>query len=72
MPTVDYEDEVTGDVFEVFIRSKEIPERIESPEGNPAKRIFTTGSFGFEFKGPGFYETEYKRKSGPPNAGLQD
>lgn len=72
MPIVDYEDEVTGDIFEVFIRTKDIPERVESPAGNAAKRIFTMGSVGFEFKGPGFYETEYKRKSPPPNAGMQD
>jgi len=72
MPIVDYKDTVTGEIFEEFIRGKVIPDEVVSPSGNTAERIYTTGSFSFEFKGPGFYETEYKRKSAPPNAGLQD
>jgi predicted nucleic acid-binding Zn ribbon protein len=71
MPIVDYKDTVTGEVFEEFIRGKVIPSEMVSPAGNRAERIFTTGSFGFEFKGPGFYETDYKRKSGPADAGVQ-
>ena len=63
MPMVDYKDTITEEVFEVFIRSKDIPETVINPEtGNESERIFTVGSFGFEFKGPGFYATEYKNK----------
>lgn len=60
---VDYIDVETEEVFEVFIRTKDIPDEVENPStGNISKRIFTVGSFGFEFKGPGFYATEYKNK----------
>jgi len=63
MAIVDYKDEVTGEVFEMFIRTKDIPEEIVNEKtGNKAKREYSVGSFGFEFKGPGFYATEYKNK----------
>lgn len=60
---VDYKDVITGEVFEVFIRTKDIPEEvINDKTGNKATREYSVGSFGFEFKGPGFYQTEYKNK----------
>ena len=63
MPMVDYKDLETGDVFELYIRSKDIPDTVKNPEtGNDSERLFTIGSVGFEFKGPGFYATEYKNK----------
>ena len=63
MPIVDYKDEKTNEVFEVFIRTKDIPEEVTNEKtGNKAKRIYSVGSVGFEFKGPGFYATEYKNK----------
>ena len=63
MPIVDYKDDVTEEVFEVFIRTKDIPEEIINEKtGNKSKRIYSVGSVGFEFKGPGFYATEYKNK----------
>lgn len=63
MAMVDYKDEVTGEVFEQFIRTKDIPEEVIHEEtGNKAKRVYSVGSFGFEFKGPGFYQTDYKNK----------
>lgn len=66
MPTVDYKDKITGEVFEVFHRTKDIPDIVINPKtGNESDRIFSTGSFGFEFKGPGFYATEYKNKERP-------
>lgn len=62
MPLADYKDEVTGEIFEVLIKSGEIPEEVVNEKtGNKGKRIYS-GKVGFEFKGPGFYETEYKRK----------
>lgn len=63
MPIVDYKDSVTGEIFEVLIKSGDIPQEIINDEtGNKAERIFS-GNVGFEFKGSGFYETDYKRKT---------
>lgn len=62
MPTVDYKDDVTGEVFEEFIKSGKIPEKMKNPKtGNESSRIFS-GNLGFEFKGSGFYATDYKGK----------
>lgn len=62
MPIVDYKDSVTGEIFEVLIKSGDIPQEIINEEtGNKSERIFS-GNVGFEFKGTGFYETDYKRK----------
>lgn len=61
MALVDYKDTITEEVFEVFVRTKDIPEEVVNPEtGNISIRIFSLDSVGFQFKGPGFYETEYK------------
>jgi predicted nucleic acid-binding Zn ribbon protein len=61
MALVDYKDTITEEVFEVFVRTKDIPEEVENPEtGNISIRIFSLDSVGFQFKGSGFYETEYK------------
>lgn len=61
MALVDYKDTITEEVFEVFVRTKDIPEEVLNPEtGNVSTRIFSLDSVGFKFKGPGFYETEYK------------
>ena len=63
MPIADYKDEQTGEIFEVLIKSGPIPDEvINDKTGNVSKRIFS-GNVGFEFKGSGFYETEYKRKT---------
>lgn len=62
MPLIDYKDEITGDVFEVLIRTSDVPEKIKNPDtGNDSVRIYS-GHVGFEFKGSGFYQTDYKNK----------
>jgi predicted nucleic acid-binding Zn ribbon protein len=62
MPLVDYKDCETGEIFEVLIKSGDIPQEIINEEtGNKSERIFS-GNIGFKFKGTGFYETDYKRK----------
>jgi predicted nucleic acid-binding Zn ribbon protein len=62
MPIVDYEDVKTGEIIEVYIRTGEIPETvINDSSGNEAKRVYS-GKVGFEFRGTGFYETDYKNK----------
>ena len=60
MPLVDYQDEKTGEVEEVLIRTSPIPETIISNKtGNVCKRIMS-GSTALIFKGTGFYVTDYK------------
>ena len=62
MPTADYKDTVTEEVFEIFFKTHPIPEKAVNPKtGNESLRIFS-GNVGFEFKGTGFYETDYKNK----------
>lgn len=62
MPTSDYKDEITEEVFEMYFSKHPIPEEIVNPKtGNSAKRLFSS-TIGFEFKGSGFYETDYKNK----------
>lgn len=62
MPTVDYRDDITGEVFEELIRTQPIPEKIKNPiTGNDSSRIYS-GNVGFEFVGTGFYATDYKGK----------
>ena len=62
MPIADFQDEVTNEVTEVYFKTKEIPETIISEKtGNVCKRLVSAPG-GFQFKGPGFYATEYKNK----------
>lgn len=62
MPLIDYKDDVTGEIFEVLIRTSNVPEKIQNPDtGNESTRIYS-GRVGVEFKGSGFYETDYKNK----------
>jgi predicted nucleic acid-binding Zn ribbon protein len=62
MPTADYKDQLTEEVFEMFFNKHPIPETVENPNtGNLSKRIYS-GNVGFEFKGTGFYATDYKGK----------
>lgn len=63
MPTSDFKDNITGEIFEVYFRSHPIPETTKNPNtGNDSTRVYS-GNVGFEFKGTGFYETDYKRNS---------
>lgn len=62
MPTSDYQDEITQEIFEEYFSKRPIPETIINKKtGNVAKRIYS-GNVGFEFKGTGFYQTDYKNK----------
>ena len=63
MPTYEYECKVCGRVFDVFHNMTAKP-RVRCPEcGGPTKKLIGAGA-GIIFKGSGFYETDYKRKSG--------
>lgn len=64
MPTYEYECKSCGNVFDVF-HSMTAKPRIKCPEcgGRTRKRI--GAGAGIIFKGSGFYETDYKRKTNP-------
>ena len=65
MPLIDYQDEVTGQVFETLIRSHDIPDSIISDiTGNKCIRLLSKPS-SFIFKGTGFYATDYKGLNQP-------
>jgi len=62
MPTYDYECQSCGHVFEKF-HSMTSRARVKCPQcGGRAKKMLGTGA-GIIFKGSGFYETDYRRKS---------
>lgn len=66
MPTYSYECGKCGRVFDKFHGMSESP-RVKCPEcGGACRRLLGTGS-GVIFKGSGFYETDYKTKSGKPD-----
>jgi putative FmdB family regulatory protein len=63
MPTYDYECETCDKIFEVF-------QNMSAPKlekcltcGSPIRRLIGSGA-GLIFKGGGFYETDFKTKSG--------
>ena len=63
MPTYEYECTMCGHLFDVF-HSMTAKPRVKCPEcGGRTKKNIGCGA-GIIFKGTGFYETDYKRKSG--------
>jgi putative FmdB family regulatory protein len=63
MPTYEYECSKCGHVFEKFQSMSEPPaKRCPACRGG-VKRLIGAGA-GILFKGTGFYETDYKKKSG--------
>ena len=67
MPTYEYECEACGHQFEAYqsitaAKLKQCPQC----QKESLQRLIGTGS-GMIFKGNGFYETDYKRKSGAPS-----
>ncbi len=63
MPTYDYECKTCDKIFEVF-QGINAPKLTECPTcGAPIRRLLGAGS-GVIFKGSGFYETDYKTKTG--------
>lgn len=68
MPTYQYECKSCGKTFDHFQKMSDEPLQICilcSKKGK-LKRLIGTGA-GIIFKGSGFYETDYKRKSGKEN-----
>ncbi len=65
MPTYVYRRE-DGTTFDVFQRISD-PTLTEDPEsGRPVVRVISGGA-GLQFKGTGFYGTDYVKKSGTPD-----
>jgi predicted nucleic acid-binding Zn ribbon protein len=62
MPTYVYRRE-DGTTFEVFQRISDDPLEVDPDTGKPVRRMIGGGA-GLIFKGTGFYETDYVRKSG--------
>lgn len=65
MPTYDYQCQACGHEWELFQSMNDSPVK-SCPQCNKrkAKRLLGIGA-GLIFKGTGFYETDYKKKSGP-------
>ena len=65
MPTYDYVCEACGHQEEIFQSMSEKPKRTCTQcKARKFKRLIGTGA-GVIFKGSGFYETDYKKKSKP-------
>lgn len=63
MPTYEYECKSCAHIFDVF-HSMTAKPRVKCAEcGGRTKKLIGAGA-GIIFKGSGFYETDYKRKSG--------
>lgn len=56
-----------GTTFEVFQRISDDPLEVDPDTGQPVERVIGGGA-GLIFKGTGFYETDYVRKSGTPES----
>lgn len=70
MPTYEYECKSCGHISDVF-HSMTAKRRVKCSEcGRPTKKLIGAGA-GIIFKGSGFYETDYKRKSGPNGDGAK-
>jgi putative FmdB family regulatory protein len=64
VPTYDYQCDKCGDHFEKFQSMKDEPLKTCPKCGGKVHRLIGSGG-GIIFKGSGFYETDYKKKSHP-------
>jgi putative FmdB family regulatory protein len=67
MPTYEYECDKCRKRFELFQSIKDDPIKKCPKCSGKAHRLIGGGS-GIIFKGSGFYETDYKKKSGHPDS----
>ncbi len=63
MPTYDYECEKCGNKFDIFQKMSAEPEA-ECPKCKGRARRLISAGMGVIFKGSGFYENDYKKKTG--------
>ncbi len=67
MPTYEYECSKCGKTFDLFQMMKDDPITKCPDCKGKVHRLLGRGS-GIIFKGTGFYETDYKKKSGSPSS----
>jgi putative FmdB family regulatory protein len=65
MPHYDYECETCLHRYEKFQQMSDPPDTLCPVCGEPVRRLIGTGA-GLVFKGSGFYETDYRKKTQPP------
>lgn len=70
MPTYEYECRACGHRFELFQRMTESPRKRCPRCKGKVQRLIGKGA-GIIFKGSGFYETDYKKKTGGETAGKE-
>ncbi|MHC4872832.1 MAG: FmdB family zinc ribbon protein, partial [Planctomycetota bacterium] len=69
MPTYEYECDACGHEFEKFqSMTDKVMRKCPECKKNKLQRLIGSGS-GIIFKGSGFYETDYKKKSGTSGSG---
>lgn len=66
MPTYVYR-RADGTTFEHFQRITDDALTVDPETGQPVSRLISGGA-GLQFKGTGFYETDYVKKSGAPKS----
>lgn len=66
MPTYVYR-RPDGTVFEVFQKISDAPLTADPETGEPVQRVISGGA-GLQFKGDGFYLTDYARKGKAPTS----
>ena len=67
MPTYVYR-RPDGTTFEIFQRISDTPLTEDPDSGEPVHRVISGGA-GLQFKGDGFYLTDYARKNSSPSNG---
>jgi len=65
MPTYDYRCENCSETFEIFQSIKDEPEKLCPSCGHNTLKKLVSLPAGLIFKGTGFYQTDYKKKSSP-------
>jgi putative FmdB family regulatory protein len=64
MPIYQYKCESCGEQFDVIQKFADVPVAVHEKCGGPVHRMMTTPSF--QFKGSGFYVTDYAKAGAPP------
>lgn len=64
MPTADYKNTATGEIIEFYTKGK-LQEEIVINDIKHT-RVYGVCNVDFKFKGPGFYQTDYKDKEKRP------
>jgi putative FmdB family regulatory protein len=66
MPTYEYECTHCGHAFEAFQKITDKPLNTCPKCKQKVRRLISSGGVGIIFKGPGFYATDYRKKTASP------